>query len=98
MEVVNEGLPRAAYLIIGDKSNRTVELRLGLSYTLIIFQALLGLILSVAIFGSAERFTQAFAPGEVVRESIKYVRIASFSCLFSAIDVSVSFATRALDR
>lgn len=98
MEVVNEGLPRAAYLIIGDKSNRGIGDRLGLSHTLIAFQCLAGLILSVAIFGAAANFTKTFAPIDVVKESVQYVRIASFSCLFSVLEVSVSFATRSLDR
>ena len=49
-EVINEGLPRAAWIIIGDKSARTFHSRLGLAYTLITFQASLRLLLSIICF------------------------------------------------
>ncbi|RPA75809.1 hypothetical protein BJ508DRAFT_365399 [Ascobolus immersus RN42] len=98
IEVVNEGLPKAAYLIIGDKASRTLQSRLKLSSTLIVFQTLLGLLVSFIIFGAASKFTGAFVPGAVKEEGVRYVRIAAFSCVFSALDVAVSFATRSLDR
>lgn len=46
-EVLSEGLHRAAWVVIGDKSSRSLESRTGLAYTLIIFQGVLGLIVSV---------------------------------------------------
>ncbi|KAI5782577.1 hypothetical protein EDC01DRAFT_718317 [Geopyxis carbonaria] len=98
VEVINEGLPRAAYKVIGDRSRRSWSSRLGISYTLIIFQTLLGLILSFIIFGAAAKMTKAFVPVETRNESLQYVRIASFQCLFSALDISVSLCTRTLDR
>lgn len=54
-EVVNEGLPRAAWVIIGDKASRGLAQRLQLTHTLILFQASLGLILSIAFVSGASR-------------------------------------------
>ncbi|KAF2169457.1 hypothetical protein M409DRAFT_65112 [Zasmidium cellare ATCC 36951] len=97
-EVINEGLPRAAWNIIGDKSNRTLAERHGLSYTLILFQSVLGLILSITFTAAAEQFATAFVPAEVRDASITYVRISAFSALSSAIETAVAAATRALDQ
>lgn len=47
-EAVNEGLPRAAWVIIGDKSSRSLTSRLQLTHTLIAFQTLAGLILATS--------------------------------------------------
>ncbi|KAF2840943.1 hypothetical protein M501DRAFT_1010124 [Patellaria atrata CBS 101060] len=97
-EVINEGLPRAAWLIIGDKSARSLSSRITLSQTLILFQATLGLLVSLIILGAAEEFAGKFVPVEVRQASITYVRISSFSVLSGAIEVAVANATRALDH
>ncbi|RMX81113.1 hypothetical protein D0869_07054 [Hortaea werneckii] len=97
-EVINEGLPRASWLIIGDKTNRSLAERHALSYTLIGFQALLGLILSVCFVAAAPQFADAFVPAEVRSASVTYVRIVAFSALTSAIETAVAAATRALDQ
>ncbi|KXT11028.1 hypothetical protein AC579_7327 [Pseudocercospora musae] len=97
-EVLNEGLPRAAWLIIGDKTNRSLASRHSLSYTLILFQTILGLIMSIAIAAAAEKFANTFVPSEVRGASLTYVRIAAFSALASAIETAVAAATRALDK
>ncbi|KAI6911905.1 hypothetical protein KC318_g3604 [Hortaea werneckii] len=97
-EVINEGLPRASWLIIGDKTNRSLAERHALSYTLIGFQSLLGLILSVCFVAAAPQFADAFVPIEVRSASVTYVRIAAFSALTSAIETAVAAATRALDQ
>jgi hypothetical protein len=97
-EVLNEGLPRAAWNIIADRSNRSLATRHGLSYTLITVQTILGLIMSVAFVGAARQFADVFVPEEVRSVSINYVRIAAFSALSSAIEVAVAAATRALDK
>lgn len=97
-EVLNEGLPRAAWSIIGDKANRTLAERHGLSFTLIFVQAVLGLIMSVAFVGAAENFADVFVPAGVRDASLTYVRIAAFSALSSAIETAVAAATRALDQ
>jgi hypothetical protein len=98
VEVINEGLPRAAYKVIGDKSRRTRVQRIGISNAMILFQICLGLFMSVIICAAAKNFTESFVPIEVRGESVKYVRIGAFSAVFSALDVSVSVATRTLDR
>ncbi|KAJ9665585.1 hypothetical protein H2201_004276 [Coniosporium apollinis] len=97
-EVLNEGLPRAAWLVIGDKSSRSVPARVGLCYTLIIFQSILGLIMSIVFVSAAAQTAKAFVPVETRSTSLTYVRAAAFSCLSSAIEVAVSNSTRALDR
>lgn len=97
-EVLNEGLPRAAYLIIGDKTSRSFRQRLQLTHTLIIFQSILGFIMSLAFVGGASTFAKGFVPEEVRDVSITYVRIAAFSAFSSAIEYSVNTSTRALDK
>jgi Na+-driven multidrug efflux pump len=97
-EVLNEGLPRAAWNIIADRSNRSLATRHGLSHTLITIQSILGLIMSLAFIGAARQFANVFVPDKVRDVSIVYVRIAAFSALSSAIEVAVAAATRALDK
>jgi len=64
-EVLNEGLPRAAWVIIGDKASRTFASRVGLSYTLIIFQIILGTSMSIVFVADATSFAGVFVPIEV---------------------------------
>ncbi|KAL9037210.1 MAG: hypothetical protein Q9180_003850 [Flavoplaca navasiana] len=97
-EVVNEGLPRAAWLIIGDKSTRSFHARLGLAHTLILFQSLFGLVLSIIFISIARSFAEGFVPEGVRAASLTYVRLSSFSALTSALETSVASATRALDK
>lgn len=97
-EVINEGLPRAAWLIIGDKASRTLLSRHELAHTLILVQAILGFILSIVFLAAAKEFALAFVPSTVRDASINYVRISAFSTLASTIEVAVSNATRALDK
>ncbi|KAJ0275293.1 hypothetical protein Brms1b_006576 [Colletotrichum noveboracense] len=97
-EVLNEGLPRAAWVIIGDKASRSLAQRLQLTHTLIIFQSVLSFIMSVAFVAGASTFAKGFVPVEVRDVSITYVRIGAFSAFSSAIETAVSSATRALDR
>ncbi|KAH0397588.1 hypothetical protein KCU89_g8117, partial [Aureobasidium melanogenum] len=63
-EVINEGLPRASWLIIGDRANRSISARYSLSFTLIISQSILGLIMSIAFVGAAKQFASSFVPVE----------------------------------
>ncbi|KAG8685761.1 hypothetical protein FRC08_012926 [Ceratobasidium sp. 394] len=97
VEVLNEGLPRAAYLVIGDP---TVPLarRLNLVSTLLAFQMVAGLIMSVVFVGAAPKLASAFVPVEVREASLGYVRISAWSALTSATETAVSLATRSLDR
>lgn len=97
-EVLNEGLPRAVWVTIADKETRSLESRLGLAHTLILFQTILGTIMSIAFTGAAKAFSATFVPLGVQEASITYVRISAFSALSSAVEVAVSNATRALDK
>ena len=97
-EVLNEGLPRASWNVIGNKTSRSLKSRLSLSYTMILFQTILGLIMSVVFVAAASTFADGFVPVEVRQTSLSYVRISSFSALSSAIETAVSTSTRALDK
>lgn len=97
-EVVNEGLPRAAWVVIGDASSRNPAERLQLTHTLVLFQAALGLVLSAALLGGAVTFARGFVPVEVRAASLRYVRISAFSALGGAVETAVAAATRALDK
>ncbi len=97
-EVLNEGLPRAAWLIIGDASLRSWNARLRLAHTLILFQSLLGLLMSLVFVGAAKAFAQGFIPQGSRQASIVYVRLSAFVALSSAIETAVANATRALDK
>lgn len=96
--MINEGLPRAVWVTIADKEARSLKARLGLAHSLIVFQALLGLLMSVIFAAAARQFASAFVPRDVRAASITYIRVSSFSALSSAIEVAVSNATRALDK
>lgn len=98
VEVINEGLPRAAWVVIGDKAGRSLASRIGLTYTLITFQALLGTILSIIFLAAAPEFAASFVPPQARAASVSYVRISAFTALASALEVAVSNSTRALDK
>jgi Na+-driven multidrug efflux pump len=98
VEVLNEGLPRAAWVTIGDRASRSFAQRLRLTHTLILAQALLGLVMSIAFVAGAPRFADGFVPIEVRDVSVTYVRIAGFSALSSTVETAVASATRALDK
>ena len=98
VEVINEGLPRAAWVTIGDKAARSLYSRIGLTYTLITFQVLLGTILSIIFLAAAREFAASFVPTEVRAASVTYVRISAFTSLASALEVAVANATRSLDK
>lgn len=98
VEVLNEGLPRAAWSTIGDKTTRTIRSRTGLAYTLIAVQMIFGTLRTIISVASAEKLAGAFVPIEVRETSLKYVRISSVQAFSSAIEVTVSASTRALDH
>ncbi|PNH38617.1 hypothetical protein VD0004_g8220 [Verticillium dahliae] len=98
VEILNEGLPRAAWVIIGDKASRSLSQRLQLSHTLILTQTILGFIMSIAFVSAAPAFAKGFVPVEVRDVSLAYVRISGFSALSSTVETAVAYATRALDK
>ncbi|KKK20835.1 hypothetical protein ARAM_007428 [Aspergillus rambellii] len=97
-EVLNEGLPRAVWVTIADQVTRSYESRLELAHTLVAFQTVLGLIMSIIFTSAANAFTATFVPHEARKASITYVQISAFSALSSAIEVAVYNVTRALDK
>ncbi|CAA7260441.1 unnamed protein product [Cyclocybe aegerita] len=103
IEVLNEGLPRAAWSTIGsgdttrDSATQLLE-RLSLTYTLISVQSLCGLILSIIFLFAAPGFVGAYVPGPTRATSVKYIRILAFDSLASTLNTAVSLGTRALDK
>jgi hypothetical protein len=65
---------------------------------MLIFQTLMGLIMTVVFVGAAERFAASFVPEEVRSASLSYVRLSAPVALSSAIQVAVGSSTRALDQ
>lgn len=98
VEIINEGLPRAAWVIIGDEASRSLAQRLALTHTLILTQAALGFVMSIAFAAAAPAFAKSFVPGQIRTVSVSYIRITAFTALSSTVEVAVSSATRALDR
>ncbi|KAF4592485.1 hypothetical protein GQ602_002784 [Ophiocordyceps camponoti-floridani] len=97
-EILNEGLPRASWSIIGNKSKRTPTERLAITKTLLLTQAILGLVMSLTLLSGAASFARFFVPSEVRSQSISFVRISSFSALGSAVEAAVATGTRSLDQ
>ncbi|RSM04112.1 hypothetical protein CEP52_007050 [Fusarium oligoseptatum] len=97
-EAVNEGLPRAAWVIIGDKASRDLAKRLQLTHTLIAFQSLAGFILSIVFLAAAPAFARRFVPSEVRDASLTYIRISSFTVFSGILETAVATSTRALDK
>lgn len=97
-EVINEGLPRAVWVVIGNKASRTLSQRLKLTYTLIVFQSVLGLIMSLAFISTPETFAKGFIPSEIMDSGPGYIRICAFATLASTLETAVASATRALDK
>ena len=63
-EIVNEGLSRVAFNVIGNKE-RGEDVRRNMGWTLIAFQAICGALLSIAFVVAAPAFSSAFVPSEV---------------------------------
>ncbi|KAM5350980.1 hypothetical protein ACJ41O_003703 [Fusarium nematophilum] len=97
-EAVNEGLPRASWVIIGDKASRSLGQRLQLTHTLIAFQMVLGFVLSIVFLAAAPAFARSFVPSEAREASLTYVRITSFTVFSGILETAVASATRALDK
>ncbi|OQD93116.1 hypothetical protein PENSOL_c035G05025 [Penicillium solitum] len=98
VEALNEGLPRSAWLVIGDKSTRTVPSRLNLAYTMILAQTVLGITMTVIFLAASRSLASGFVPVEVRQTSITYVRLSSVQAVTSAIEAALSASTRALDN
>lgn len=98
VNVINDGLPRTAWSVIGDKTTRTMGSRISLTYTLLLLQITFGAILTVIFVASSEKLAAAFVPSAVRATSLRYVRISSVEALSSAMEVAVASSTRALDH
>ncbi|KAJ5306462.1 hypothetical protein N7508_005477 [Penicillium antarcticum] len=98
VEVLNEGLPRSAWLVIGDKSTRTIRARMDLAYTMIFVQTGLGILMTVVFLSCSKTLAAGFVPVEVKQTSITYVRLSSVQAVTSAVETALSASTRALDN
>ncbi|KAJ5114906.1 hypothetical protein NUU61_000665 [Penicillium alfredii] len=98
IEVLNEGLPRSAWLVIGDKTTRTIHARLNLAYTMIVAQVVLGTVMTIIFLGANKSLAGTFVPAEVRQTSLTYVRLSSVQALTSAMEAAIAASTRALDN
>lgn len=98
VEVLNESIPRSAWLVIGDESNRTISSRLNLAYTMITTMAVFGSLMTVIFLATSKSLAAAFVPVGVREASITYVRLSSVQALTSAVEAAVASSTRALDN
>ena len=98
VEVLNDGIPRSAWLVIGDKSSRSLHSRLSLAWTMIIVTAAQGLLMTVIFLATSTKLAAAFVPAEVRQASLAYVRWSSIQGLTSATEAAISSSTRALDN
>ncbi|KAJ6436796.1 putative 115 kDa protein in type-1 retrotransposable element R1DM [Purpureocillium lavendulum] len=95
-EVINEGLPRAAWSTIATRPAGPA--RLSLAYALLLAQMFLGFILAIVLVSTSQSFTDIFVPEFARAKSITYVRISSFSTFSSAVEAAIAAASRALDQ
>lgn len=98
VQVLNDGLPRSALLIIGDKSTRTIHSRLNLACTMITATVAQGLLMTVIFLASSQDLAAAFVPAGVRHASLTYVCLSSVQALTSATEAALSSSTRALDN
>ncbi|KAK6832724.1 hypothetical protein RU639_004013 [Aspergillus parasiticus] len=98
VQILNDGLPRSAWLVIGDKSTKSISSRLSLSYTIIVVQTVLGTVMTGIFLAAAKSLAAAFMPVEARQTTLTYVRISSIEALSSALETAVSCCTRALDH
>ena len=98
VEVLNEGLPRSAWLLIGDSATRTMRSRLNLACTLIAATAAQGFVVMIIFLSYPQSLASAFVPAKVRQASITYVRLSSVQFLTSAVEAALSSSTRALDN
>ncbi|KAJ6003681.1 hypothetical protein N7522_006373 [Penicillium canescens] len=98
VEVLNEGFPRSAWLLIGDNATRTMRSRLNLACTMITATVAQGFVVMVIFLSYPQSLASAFVPAKVRQASITYVRLSSVQFLTSAVEAALSSSTRALDN
>lgn len=98
VEVLNEGFPRSAWLLIGDNANRTMCSRLNLAWTMIAATAAQGFVVMVIFLSYPQSLASAFVPARIRQASITYVRLSSVQFFTSVVEAALSSSTRALDN
>ncbi|CAG8422351.1 unnamed protein product, partial [Penicillium salamii] len=98
VEVLNEGFPRSAWLLIGDNATRSMRSRLNLACTMITATTSLGFMVMLIFLSYPQSLASAFVPTQVRHASITYVRLSSVQFLTSAAEAALSSSTRALDN
>lgn len=98
VEALNDGVPRSAWLVIGDKSTRTIHSRLYLAYTMIMVTIVQGFLMTVIFLQTSKSLAATFVPVEAQQASLTYVRLSLVQALTSAAEAALSSSTRALDN
>lgn len=96
--VINEGLPRAAWRVVGDRNTYSTRQRYELALALISFISALAVLLTVLLLLSAPWLAENFVPRALRTDSILFIRLGSLSHLFLTITNVLSICTRALDE
>ncbi|CEJ62532.1 hypothetical protein PMG11_11029 [Penicillium brasilianum] len=98
VEVINEGFPRSAWLLIGDNATRSMRSRLDLTCTMIAATAVQGFVVMVILLIHPQSLASAFVPAKVRQSSMTYIRLSSVQFYTSAMEAALSSSTRALDN
>ncbi|KAJ5369930.1 uncharacterized protein N7496_006022 [Penicillium cataractarum] len=98
VEVLNEGFPRSAWLLIGDNATRSMRSRLDLTCTMIAATAAQGFVVMVIFLIRPQSLASAFVPAKVRQSSVTYIRLSSVQFFTSAVEAALSSSTRALDK
>ncbi|KAJ6126225.1 hypothetical protein N7471_010718 [Penicillium samsonianum] len=98
VEVLNEGFPRSAWLLIGDNATRSMRSRLNLACTMVAATTAQGFVVMLIFLSYPQSLASAFVPAKVRQASVTYVRLSSVQFLTSAAEAALSSSTRALDN
>ena len=98
VEVLNEGFPRAAWLLIGDNANRSMRSRLELTCSMVAATAAQGFVVMIIFLIHPQSLASTFVPAEVRHSSVTYVRLSSVQFFTSAVEAALSSSARALDN
>lgn len=97
-KLLNEGVPRAAWIVIGDTASRTYSERLRLTHTLMLFQLVISFVVFLLFSMLADLFVTPGLSDENHGRTLAYVRLIAGSMIPSAVETALVISSRALDR
>lgn len=97
VDAFNNGLPRAAFHVIGNAQDYSPHERARQACSLIFVQAIIGLLLTIGSIAGARGLVQAFVPRDAWNASLEYVQLSAVHAFTSALETAVATSTRSLD-